>query len=65
MGNIKRIIPKGTPLAQYVPVPDHYAGTVVPETKKLKELQDTASIMIGQKFTKKYTTMMRCPHVKK
>ena len=65
LGNIKRIIPKGTPLAQYVPVPDHYAGTVVPETKKLKELQDTASIMIGQKFTKKYTTMMRCPHVKK
>ncbi len=63
--SIKRIIPKGTPLAQYVPVPDHYTGAVVEETKELKELQDTASRMIGQKFTKRYTTMMRCPHVKK
>jgi len=64
-GNIKRIIPKGTPLAQYIPIPDDYTGEVVEETEELKELEDTAHLMIGQKFTKRYATMTKCPYVKK
>ena len=35
------------------------------ETEELKELEDTAHLMIGQKFTKRYATMKKCPYVKK
>ena len=59
------IILKGTPIAQYIPIPDEYKGEVVEESPQLKELDDRASLMIGQKFTKRYQTMTKCPYDKK
>lgn len=61
----KRIIPLGTPLVHLVPVPNSFQHEVIDEeTKELKRKRSTASLMIGQRFIKRFNGMIKCPYAK-
>ena len=61
----KNVIVKGTPLAQYIPIPDDYVGEIVEETKELKEYDEKKRLVIQQKFTNRFKNLKECPYADK
>ena len=61
----KNVIVKGTPLAQYIPIPDDYVGEIVEETKELKEYDEKKRLIIQQKFTNRFKNLKECPYANK
>lgn len=60
-----RVIPKGTPLAQYMIIPNEYDGEVVEETKELAEYRYKTNLNVNTTFQKKFPDMLKCPYVKR
>lgn len=60
-----RLIPKGTPLAQYIIIPNEYEHEVVEENKKLKDYRTTIQLHIGTVFQRRFHETLKCPHVKR
>jgi len=60
-----RVIPKGTPLAQYMIIPNEYDGEVIEETKELAEYRYKTNLNVNTTFQKKFPDMLKCPYVKR
>tara|TARA_R100000654_G_scaffold51010_2_gene77219 strand:+ start:429 stop:1163 length:735 start_codon:yes stop_codon:yes gene_type:complete len=64
-GERSRVISKGTPIAQYMPIPNTFEYEVVEETKELKEKRETMSRVVGTSFERKIHKALKCPYVKR
>ena len=60
----KIMIPKGTPLAQYIPIPKKdIKGIISEETKELKDSEDTSQLFISTLFRNRFNNLKKCPYV--
>ena len=60
----KILLPKGTPLAQYIPIPKQdVKGIISEETKELKESEDTSQLFISTTFRNRFNSLKKCPYV--
>lgn len=60
-----RVIPKGTPLAQYIIVPNEYDQEVIEENKKLKDYRYKNNLHINSTFERRFHNTIKCPYVKR